>query len=1136
MSVPSPVPALRLWLSDIGLEDYLTLFTENKIDVSILPDLDDQDLQGMGVPLGDRKRILKAIEALNADQSVQPSPFEPSHRTARRPSNRPLEFAGRRQLTVLFADLVDSTVFAERLDPEELGDIMESYQTCCGDIIRLFGGTVARYMGDGVVAYFGYPQAHETDAEQSIRAGLALVAEVSKLTPHDIKLQTRVGIATGLVVVGEIIRDSLASEQAVHGETLNLAQRLQSAALPDTVIISNQTRRLAGGLFDYVDLGPKALKGFSEPLPAWLVTGASKLASRFEAIRGASELTPLIGREEELELLLRRWHQAAEGEGRVVLLAGEAGIGKSRIAETLRKQVEDESRPVLRFFASPNHENSALYPIIDHLRRAANIGRLDSDDEKLDKLIRLLRPEEERLSEVITLIGALLSIPVAHRYPSLNLSAQRQKEKTIEAVVDYLFAPADEGPLLVVFEDLHWMDPSSLQLLDRCIERAHKLPVLIALTYRPEFSAPWSGLYYVATVTLNRLSPSKSREILEKLTGGRSLPEPILTEIIDRCDGVPLYLEETFKAVKEGSVLREEERGFVLCQPHSPLAVPSTLQDSLMSRLDRLGRIKEIAQIGAVIGRQFSIDLLAAVSPLDLDSLTDALDQLTEAELIFKPGQSREAVFIFKHALVQEAAYASLLHSKRRQLHARLAAVLEQRYPERADTEPEVMAQHFTGAGMPEKAVIYWQKAGERANERFANAEAIAHLNRGLEALSSLPETAARNQTELQIQLALGMPLLMTKGHNAPEVETAYSRAKDICQKLGPSQNLFSALVGLWRFFLSQARFLEALALGRQAYKIAQQLREPAMLQEAHMMLGSSRFYMGQPAEAHENLEQATSLLEHTSSRAHAAGRATDPGVMCLSWEGWCLWKLGYPQRAVARCENAIALAKYFAHPYGVSFAQFFAAILYHRCRDVERVAERAQECMALSEEQGFHRWLVGSQILNGWALTQMGEHTRGLEMTRKGVQAWRRAGSLGVPHLMSMLAEVYLEIGDPDQAISTLSECIDIAEGSGELRYVSEFYRLRGEALIRAAALEPEAVSPSERVESDFDSALEIARRQRARMLELRAAVSLGGFWRSTGRADRARQLLTDTTAWFAEGEGGKDLESALALLGALR
>jgi class 3 adenylate cyclase len=756
------------WLEKLGMSEYAERFAENDIDASVLPHLTDQSLKELGVSLGHRLKILAAIRDLGGPTPVasEPAvaPAEP----------RPHDSAERRQVTVMFSDLVGSTALSARMDPEDLREVISAYQKCVAETVQRFGGFVAKYMGDGVLVYFGYPQAHEDDPAQAVRAGLTLIEAVSALKSA-VSLQTRVGIATGLVVVGELIGSGEAQERGIVGETPNLAARLQGLAEPNTVVIAESTRRLLGNLFELQDLGAKEVKGIAEPVHAWAALRASAVESRFEALRAAT--TPLVGRDEDVALLMRRWEQAKAGDGQIVLISGEPGIGKSRIAETIVEGLATEPHIRLRYFCSPRHEDSALHPIITQLERAAGFQREDTAEGRLDKLEALLSKGSNDLREVAPLIADLLSIPTGDRYAALELTPQKRKEKILRALLTQVEGLSRPEPVLMVYEDVHWSDPTTRESLDLLIDRVSGLRVLVIITFRPQFSPPWVGRPHVTLLSLSRLPPRQRAEMITRVTGGKALPKEIADQIIDRTDGVPLFIEELTKSVVESGLVTEAGDHFAVAGLAAPLAIPTTLHASLLARLDRLAPTREVAQIGAALGRSFSHELISAVAQMPQHKLDDALEQLVDAELIFRRGIPPDSEYTFKHALVQDAAYSTLLRSRRQQIHARIVTTLESQFPEVASAQPTLMAHHCGEAGLKEKAVRFWLKAGQQALARSATTEAVAQLRKGLEALTVVPDGTPRQQHELELLSALGSALTAAKGWSAADVSETCSRA-----------------------------------------------------------------------------------------------------------------------------------------------------------------------------------------------------------------------------------------------------------------------------------------------------------------------------------------------------------------------
>jgi class 3 adenylate cyclase len=788
------------WLKQLGMQEYIQQFAENDIDFAILSTLTDQDLEKMGVTsLGHRRRLLHGIANLKGVEKAAPAI---NVAVAPSAAPRPTESAERRQVTVLFSDLVGSTALSARMDPEDLHEVISAYQKCIAEVVRRFGGFVAKYLGDGVLVYFGYPEAHEDDAERAVRAGLELIAAVGALkTPAS--LQTRVGIATGLVVVGDLIGSGEAQERGIVGETPNLAARLQGIAEPNTAVIAEGTRRLLGSLFELKDLGARDLKGVAGQMRAWVVLRASTVESRFAALH-ASGLTALVGREEETELLLRRWSRAKSGEGQVVLLSGEAGIGKSRLTAALVESLAPESHGRLRYFCSPQHTDSAFYPIIGQMARAAGLAHDDSAKTKLDKLDALLAQTTTSV-EHAALFAEVLSLLNDGRYPSLDApTPEQRRQRTLEALTSQMETLARQNPVLMIFQDAHWADPTSLEVFSRCVDQIAALRVLLIVTFRPEFEPPWIGRPYVTALTLNRLPQREVGAIIDRVVGNKLLPANIRQDISERSDGIPLFIEEMTKAVLEAES-DDAAHQTIAATPSPARAVPASLHASLMARLDRLGAAKEVAQVGAAIGREFSHALLAAVARKQDAQLQSALDRLIEAGLLFRQCVPPHARYLFKHALVQDAAYGTLLREPRRALHARIVETVEGQFSDIAASEPELLAHHCTEAGLIEKAALLWGKAGQRSVERSALVEAVAQLTRALDQITTLPSTPALRREEIKLQVALITPLLYVKGYAAPEVKEAAERAhllieqaKAMGELLEDPLLLFSTLYFLW--------------------------------------------------------------------------------------------------------------------------------------------------------------------------------------------------------------------------------------------------------------------------------------------------------------------------------------------------
>jgi class 3 adenylate cyclase/predicted ATPase len=1110
------------WLASIGLGEYSQCFAENAIDLSVVPDLTEQDLKDLGVFLGHRRKMLRAIADMKGSVLATPLPG---------PKPVPRTDAERRQLTIMCCDLVRSSELAVRLDPEDLRRVIGAYHTCIKEIIARYQGTIARYMGDGVLAYFGYPQAHEDAAEQATRAGLALVEAVASVqTDIGTELHVRVGIATGTVVVGDLIGEDAAREEAVVGETPNLAARLQAQAEPDTVLIAGTTRSLLGELFEYRMLGKVPVKGSGDPVPVWQVTGTSAVDSRFEALHGTN-LTPLVGREPEIALLLERWERAKEGDGQVVLLSGEPGIGKSRIVQELRGRLSDELYTRVSHYCSPYHTSSPLYPVIALLERAAGFDRTDTADAKLDKLEALLAPSATDVQEATRLLAAVLAIPADHRYPPLALTPQRQKQRTLELLVEQLAGLAGQRPVLAVYEDAHWIDPSTFELLGLVIQRVQRLPALVLITFRPEFVPPWTSHAHVTRLSLSRLTRRHGSDIALRVTGGRVLPAEVLEQIVSRTDGVPLFIEELTKAVVESGLLQDAGGRLELTGPLPPRAIPTTLYDSLMARLDRFAPVKEVAQIGAVFGREFSYQLLAAVIDIPAAQLDQALGQLVASELVFQRGTPPEAMYSFKHALVQDTAYQSLLRSKRHQLHAKIARMMEERFPEIAEARPELLAHHFTEAGLASQAIVYRQRAGERDLERSAYAEAISQLKQGLELLEALPDRPERVRQELSLRLALGSALTATRGYADPEVGDAYLQARELCRELGEAPpQLFPALHGLYRFYHVRGQLQAAREPGEQLLKMAVSVQDSGLFVEAHRALGVPLFWLGDVTRALENLEQGARLYRAQKHRSHATMFGTDPGVVCLSYGALALWHVGHPEQAYNRSCEALALARNLSHHHSLALALVFAAWLHQFRREPRAAREHAEAAIAICSEQGFPLFMSMGTILRGWALGQEGRGEEGVAQMRRGLADLRATGAgLWQPTFLSLIAEADGRIGQARRGLEVLGEAMAIVDRNDERFYETELHRLKGELLLST----PADPSGAERC---FRIALEIAGRQRAKSLELRAACSLARLCAREGRRSEAHDLVAPIYGSFSEGFGMPDHQEAKALLDQLR
>lgn len=1031
--------------------------------------------------------------------------------------------AERRQLTVMFCDLVGSTALAARLDPEDLREIIGAYHRCVAETVSHFEGFVAKYMGDGVLVYFGYPRAHEDDAERSVRAGLALVDAVSRLEADE-RLRLRVGIATGLVVVGDLIGTGAAQEQAVVGETPNLAARLQSLAEPDAVVIAQSTHRLTAGLFDYADLGAVEAKGYAEPVRAWRVRGESAAESRFEALRSGE--TSLVGREEEIEILLRRWHHARSGEGRVVLLPGEPGIGKSRLTTALQAAIEADRHFRLRYFCLPHHQDSALHPFIARLRRAAGFSRDDAPEAKLDRLEAVLAsPGTLADAAEAALLADLLGLPADGRYAPVALAPQVKKEKTFDVLLRQLEGLAERRPVLAIFEDVHWIDPTSRELLEMTVERVPRLPVLLVITFRPEFQPPWTGQAHVTMLALNRLDRRGVAALAERVAG-RALPSEIVDRIVERTDGIPLFVEELTKTILESGLLREQAGRYVLDGPLPPLAIPTTLHASLMARLDRLAPVREVAQVGAAIGREFSYDLLAAVARRPEGELQSALHQLSEAGLMLRRGTPPRATFAFKHALVQDAAYSTLLRARRQDLHARIAEALEAQFPDAVETQPELLAFHYAEAGLHEPAIGYWQRAGERALQRSANREATSHFRRGLELLEKLPNRSALAEQELHLLIALGPALMMTRSSTAPEIARVYTRARDLARATGRSAELFPTVWGSWLVAWIHDDGPSATHLADELFDIARGEGDPELLLQAHHAAWPMVMTKGAFGEAWRHVEAGLALYRRDAHAHHARlYGGHDPGTCAYAIGALTRAATGFPDHAVALIERGLALARDLAHPPTLAHALWFAAEIHQIRREPKNVQRTVAELLPVVSEHGSAVGMANATMLNGWARTLQGEIESGLAELRSGLTAWRETGSkFHVPYRLARAGDACRAAGLAHEGLALINEALEYAASSQDRWFSAELHRLKGELILTTA--------PPQEIEAGYQQAISLAQNQGARLLELRAATSLARLWRDQRRHDEADALLAPIYSSFSEGFDLADLKEAKALL----
>lgn len=1103
---------VRQWLQAGGFGQFAELFESRQIDGAALPLLTDAHLRELGVPLGARVKLLAAITQLAAGAALEPAAPE------------------RRQLTVMFVDLVGSTALASRLDPEDMRDLIRSYQQAIAAEVARYDAHVAQYLGDGVLVYFGYPRAHEDDAERAVRAALAVQRAVAALCPPAAQpLAARIGIATGLVVVGDLLGAGAAKEHAVVGQTPNLAARLMDLAGPGEIVVSAQTRLLTGNVFELCDLGPQKLKGMPAPVVAHSVLSERAVESRFEAHQGAQP-TAMVGRDKQLALLAERWERAAQGRGQAVLLTGEAGIGKSRILRALEQSLA--GRPHVRIVnqCSPYHSDSALYPMIQQLTRAAGFRRGESAQDRLDRLEALL---EGAGTTETALIAALLGVDGAGRYGRLELTPEQQRARTFETLLNQLVRLSRREPVFWVLEDAHWIDPTTLELVALCLDRIADIPVLVVITARTDFMHDLGERVHVSRMALGRLGPGEIAAMVSDVAGGKSLPEAVLAEIVAKTDGVPLFVEELTKAVLESGALQETERAFVLDGPLHRLAVPASLHDSMMARLDRHQAQKEVAQTAACIGREFGRGLLAKISSLPDAELRAALERLEDAELIFRRGALRDGQYVFKHALVRDAAYESLLNARRQEIHARILAALEAA----PETAPELLAQHASEARLVERAIEYWQKAGALAIARPAYQEAISHINQALRLAERMADSSAWQERRLQLVLLLGQATIPLRGYSHSQTLGVFTRAQRLIDAMGDATHSFSVAYAMWVAHYVRGEHARAFDIAQSMLQRARRERSDSRMLSALRALGISQMITGEPATAHETFEQAQQLAEivHQQSREHriavAHRFAADPEIATQFHVALTLWALGHVDRAGALAARTVNAARAMGHAHTLGHALAHGAIFAVVARNADDALRLSAETIAFADEHDMDLWRGYGSILNGYALVLAGEMARAVPVMQSGFAHLARTetGAM-VPVHHAVHAYALATLGRFEEAAREAAVVQDELHSGSERYFWPECLRWLGDYL----KLAPHARRAD--TESAYADALAQARKQRAKSWELCAATSLAGLWAEQGERDKARALLAPLHAQFSEGAESTAQRSSRALLEALR
>ncbi len=1088
------------WLERLKLGQYAKSFAENDVDRDLLLELSEEDLIRLGVTsLGHRKRLAREIAALREQEDAGAGPTAPD----------PQEDAERRQLTVMFCDLVGSTELSGRLDPEDLRDVLRRYQKAVTDAVAEYGGHVGQYLGDGVLVYFGWPQAYEDQAERAVAAALDAIANVKGVAIGDgSHLNARVGIASGPVVIGEFVDYTGQDVQAVTGKTPNLAARLQSLADPGQIIIDAHTRRLVGTAFTLEDRGGQDLKGFPQPVSVWQVTGHGQAESRFAAAH-AGRLSRFIGRKRELAQLRRRWTQVRESRGQMVLLCGEAGIGKSRIVQAFCDGIGDEPGFQLSCQCSPLHTNSAFHPIIRLLERLAAFAPDDDAETRLGKVEALLERASMPDPADAALIAALLSLPTGDRYPDPALSPQQIRDRTIELLVSLLLGLGRRQPVVFLLEDAHWIDPTTETLIGAAMERIADAPILLLITHRPEYLPKWAEGPQVAKLDLHKLRREQGGELV-RAVGGDGLDDRTVVEILARADGVPLFIEELTRSLLESDGGRAQ--------------IPVSLQASLVARLDRLGDAAKVAQIAALLGRSFHYRFIRAVSDLEEPELNRALDAMTGSELLSQTGTPPRSVYAFRHALIQDAAYETLLKSRRARYHAKTANVLLRDFSNQAEAEPELVARHFSLAGQPARAAEFWLSAGRRAGERSAHLEAVAHLEKALQETELLPGSVERDATEFAIRIALGASLLTLRGWSSPEVERTYQRALQLSASGSDKQNMLIALRGLTNVFFLKGEIKKARKLVDRELAIALDQDNQTMLLGGYRSVGMCSFFTGKFAAARDNLERSNALYDPSVHHAHRFVYGTDPAVIVrsvLAWDCWFLGDLGAARRQIAA---ALALAGELQHPFSLAYANSLAASVRQCLREPQAALEHAETAIAISEEHRYPYWIGWSTALRGWAVGALGRPDEGIATLTEGLAVYESTGALQVrPYLLTLLAETHGLAGATEAAMEALKGAYRPGNRSDVVFYEAEALRILAEL---------QRQSGSGTGTEFLTRSANLARRQGARSLELRTAVTAARLSGDPQTTTAARTRLADLVRSLDTGQPSADLTDARDLL----
>jgi class 3 adenylate cyclase/predicted ATPase len=1112
-----PMGDVAAWLQGLGLSRYVRTFEENEIEFETLPLLTEGMLEQMGLPIGPRAKLLAAISEL----ALSPRAGE----LAAAETAAPREQAERRQITVMFCDLVDSTKLAGALDPEDLRSVFQAYQRGCRAIIERYEGHVARTFGDGILTYFGWPTAREDAAERAVRAGLEIVEAVRALTGPE-PLSVRVGINTGIVVISEADLAHPSAPSDAFGETLHVAARLETLAPANSVLIAESTNRLVSGRFDQEGLGPQTLKGVIEPVHVFRVKGVRPTASRFQASI-AEALTPFVGRRAELAFLQECWRRAWDGEGQIVFVSGVPGIGKSRIVYELQKLIEGEPRFSLSFQCLPHCTESALFPIIQEIDRLGELTSADTDDVKLDKIERLLSLATGQPDKAMPFVAEMLSIPIEPRYAALAMTGAQVKNQTLFVLVDLLLGLATNGPVLCVLEDAQWIDPSTQELLDLVVSQIQEARILLVVTHRPEYQVHPTVHGNVGGLAISRLGRREVAEMAQLALRHQSVSSAVVNRIIGESDSIPLFVEELARGVVGPDGIDANGLANRHTAPSASWLVPDSLRDSLVARLDRAPQARNVAQIAAVLGREFSYEMLLRVSSLSGPGLDAALAHLRDSEIVQLIGTRPSPRYAFKHALVRDAAYESLLKSSRRQVHSKVGSIIEQEWPEIVASQPELLAYHYSLAGNAELAMRYWLSGGRRARDRSAIVEAVGQLQKALECLMSLPETPGRRETELEIQLSLGLGFIAVRGYSARDTRKSFERARHLSAVLGEPGKELQAIFGVWGHYWMRARHDRALGLAETLLAKAAVLDDPTALIVGHRSLGSTLFTFGDFIRARDHLSRAVALGELASTSKSFLSYAVDPRIAARLMLAWVLWILGYPGQALDEALRALAQANEQNDPYSIAFAHYVTSAVTWLRGEPEDSLRHADQSLAISREHRINLYALYSRFGRGCALAMMGQEALAMFEIREGIEEASRS-KLGYlrAFMLGGLASLQAETEDPETALSTIDRAVAEINDVAGRAWEAEIHRLRGSILLAARA---DAVDAAER---SFTHAIAIAKRQNARSWELRATTSLARLLQGQNRNKEARKRLGDICGWFTEGFDTIDLKTAKALL----